>query len=234
MSEFWNSDAGKYVVGGLIGLAGAVITTLLAWGKEYWFYASKRRSEAEYLAMRLVLVFDEFINDCYNAVHDPLTQDQEGCSESTVPDPTLSLPTDGDYKALPRHLMFKALSMPSKVAGVKEGAASAWEISGPPDYEELFEYRREHWSKLGLEALELIDALCREFKVPPPDRPEYYEPRQSFLREIAKVHEEERKRQEASSRMMESFLASQAEKSGTTIAPAERHQPQSKGRPSTI
>jgi hypothetical protein len=155
--------------------------------------------------MRLVLVFDELITACYNAVHDPLVEDQKGCSESTVADPTLSLPTDGDYKALPRRLMFQIMSMSSKLDGIREGMASAWEFSGPPDFQEFFEYRREHWSKLGLEALELIDALCREYKIPPPDRPEYYEPRASFQKELVEIEQDKKERDEANSKMMASM-----------------------------
>jgi hypothetical protein len=208
--EFFKTDIGKVALGGAIGVAGPLIASLIAWAKEYWFDNSKRRREAEYLAMRLVLVFDGLVSGCYAVVHDPLAQDQQGCSEATVGHPTLSLPTDGDYKALPRLLMYKILSMPSKLEGIGEGSSNAWEFSGPPDYEEFFEYRREHWSKLGLEALELIDALCREYKIPPPDRPEYYDPKQSFLKEIADVQEEAKERGEASSKMMEGFLASQS------------------------
>jgi hypothetical protein len=208
MIEFFKTDVGKVALGGAIGVAGPLIASLIAWGKEYWFDTSKRRRDAEYLAMRLVLVFDEFITACYNAVHDPLLQDQEGCSESTVADPMLSLPTDGDYKALPRHLMFQIMSMPSKLDGIREGMASAYEFSGPPDYEEFFEYRREHWSKLGLEALELIDALCREYRIPSPDRPEYYEPRASFQKELVEIEGDKKVREKANSKMMASMYAS--------------------------
>jgi hypothetical protein len=209
MLEFLKTDIGKVALGGAIAVSGQLAATLIGWGKEYWFDASKRRREAEYLAMRLVLVFDELTTSCYNTVHDPLMEDQQGCSEATVGNPTLSLPTDGDYKALPRRLMFQIMSMPSKLDGIGEGMASAWDISGPPNYDEFFEYRREHLSKLGLEALELIDALCREYKIPAPDRPKYYTPRESFLNELAKVEQEKQEREEASSKMMASFIASQ-------------------------
>jgi hypothetical protein len=38
---------------------------------------------------------------------------------------SLSLPTDGDYMALPRRLMFQIMLMPSKLDGIGEGLASA-------------------------------------------------------------------------------------------------------------
>ena len=192
MWEFLKSDIGKVSLGGLIAVSGQLAVTLIAWGKEVWFDRNKKRKEAEYLAMRLVLLFDELVGDCYNVVHDPLTQDQEGCSESTVGDPTLSLPVEGDYKALPRHLMYEVLSVPNKLDSIKEGMASAWEFSsGPPDYDEFFEYRREHWSRLGLKALDIIDALCLQYKIPPPERPSFYTPRRSFQNEIVAIGRDE-------------------------------------------
>lgn len=202
MLEFLKTDVGKVALGGMIAVSGQLAASFIGWGKEYWFDANKQRREAEYLAMRLVLVFDELVTACYNAVHDPLTEDQDGCSEATVGNPTLSLPVDGDYKALPRRLMFQIMSTPSKLDGIKEGMATAWEFSGAPNYDEFFEYRREHWSKLGLQALDLIDALCREYKIPSPERPEYYDPRASFLKELVEIRQDKTDRDEANSKMI--------------------------------
>jgi hypothetical protein len=204
MLDFFNSDSGKVALGGVIALSGQLAVPVIAWIKEAWFAASKDRREAEYLAMRLVLVFDELVNDCYNVVHDPLMPDREGCSEATVGDPTLTIPAEGDYKALPRHLMYEIISMPNKLEGIKEGMASAWEHSGPPDYDEFFEYRREHWSRLGLKALDLIDALCRQYKIPPPERPKFYTPKQSFQDELASIEEDKNARRAENDRLVAS------------------------------
>lgn len=204
MWEFLKSDIGKVALGSVIAFGGQLIVALIAWGKEFWFDRRKKKKEAEYLAMRLVLVFDELSNDCYNAVHDPLTEDKEGCNESTVPDPTLTLPSDGDYKALPRQLMYDVMSMPNRIDSIEEGMASAWAFSsgGPPEFHEFFEYRREHWSKLGLKALDLVDALCRQYKIPPPERPHFYTPRQSFQDELAEIAEDKKQRRAQSDAMI--------------------------------
>lgn len=186
-------------------MSGQLAVTLISWLKEHRFAASKKRKDAEYLAMRLVLAFDGLINGCYNAVHDPLREDQEGISESTVPDPTLTLPSDGDYKALSRHLMYEILSMPNRLEGIKEGLSSVAEDSDPPDFFEFFEYRREHWSRLGLRALDLIDALCHRYKIPPPTRPNFYTPRTSFQDEIAEIENDRRERLERNRVVMAGF-----------------------------
>ncbi len=209
MLEVLQTDVGKVALGGIIAVSGQIVAAGIGWAKEYWFDAGRRRRDSEYLAMRLVLVFDALVTGCYHAVHDPLVTDQDGMLKSTVPDPSLTLPTEGNYKALSRGLMFQVLSMPSKRYGIGEGLASAWENSGPPDYDEFFEYRREHWSRLGLEALELIDELCREHRIPPPDRPKYYEPKQSFLDEIGEVHRAQKSREKANGELTRLFVEAQ-------------------------
>ncbi|MHC2283174.1 hypothetical protein ACVME8_009817 [Bradyrhizobium diazoefficiens] len=137
MLEFWQSDVGRVALGGAIAVTGQLTATLVAWLKEARFAASKERKDAEYLAIRLVLVLDGLVVACYNAVHDPLMEDEEGITENTVPDPTLTLPADGDYRALPRHLMYEVLSMPNRLEGIKGGLAATADISGPPDYRVL-------------------------------------------------------------------------------------------------
>ncbi|NOJ44725.1 hypothetical protein [Bradyrhizobium archetypum] len=209
MLEFWQSDVGRVALGGAIAVIGQLTATLVAWAKEARFAATKNRKDAEYLAMRLVLVLDTLVGACYSAVHDPLMQDGEGFLESTVSDPTLTLPADGDYKALPRSLMYEVLSMPNRLDGIKEGLAATAEDSFPPDYWEYYEYREEHWSKLGLKALDLIDALCHQYKIPRPERPEHYLPKESFQEVVAKIQEAQRERNERNAVIIAKLSASQ-------------------------
>ncbi|MGM4928813.1 hypothetical protein [Tardiphaga sp. 619_E2_N8_5] len=202
MLEFFSTDVGKVALGGAIAVGGQLTVTLMAWTKEALFAADKRRKEAEYLAMRVVLTLDELVGGCYNAVCDPLREDEEGASHTTTPNPTLTLPADGDYKALPRSVMYELLSMPNRLSGIKEGLSSVGEESFPPDYEEYFEYRRLNWSKFGLQALSLIDTLCREYKIPVPERPDYYTPSESFKAEIAEIERRKRERDERTQSLM--------------------------------
>lgn len=187
MLEFFSSDIGKVALGGLIAVSGQFLVSILGWIKEARFAQKKRRQEAEYLAMRIVLAFDDLVGAIYNAVHDPLMTDDKGYTESTVADPSLVMPSDGDYKALPAQLMYEVLSMPNRLDGIKESLSSVSEYADPPDYEVYYEYRRAELSKLGLKALDLIDALCRKYDIPPPERPEHYTPRSSFNEELVKI-----------------------------------------------
>jgi len=213
--EFFKSDVGKVALGGLIALGGQLLVAGISWFKEARFAASKARKEAEYLAIRLVLVFDELTNDCYQAVNDPLMPDGDGFLQSSVPDPALTLP-EGDYKTLPRHLMYEVLSMPNRLESIKEGMVSAWQDSTPPDYDELFEYRREHLARLGIRALGLIASICEAYKIPLPERPNLYTPWQSFQDELISIGKAQRDRTERNRAMaqgmwpMEDKVASNA------------------------
>ncbi|MFT0877123.1 hypothetical protein VRZ08_11190 [Rhodopseudomonas sp. G2_2311] len=202
MLEFWNSDVGRVALGGVIAVSGQLVATLLAWLKEARFAAAKKRKDAEYLAMRLVLTLDSLVGACYNAVHDPLMTNNEGIVESSVSDPTLTLPTDGDYKALPRNLMYQILSIPNRLDDIKEGLAATSEDSFPPDFWEYYEYREEHFAKLGLKALELVDALCRQYKIPTPERPKHYTPRESFEEVLFKIKRAQRERCERNTELV--------------------------------
>lgn len=181
---------------------------MVAWLKEARFAATKNRKDAEYLGIRPVLVLDGLVGACYNAVHDPLIEDEEGVTENTVPDPTLMLPAEGDYRALPRHLMYEVLSMPNRLDGIKAGLAATADHSGPPDYTEYYEYREEHWSRLGLRALDLIDSLCRQYKIVPPERPAHYTPREAFQDVLAKLADFKREQHERNAAIIAKLTAS--------------------------
>jgi hypothetical protein len=58
MLEFLGTHVGNVVLGGAIAVTGQLTVALIGWVKEERFAAGKTRKEAEYLAMRLVLLFD--------------------------------------------------------------------------------------------------------------------------------------------------------------------------------
>jgi len=204
--EFLKSDVGKILLGGALALAGQFLSGLLSWIKDAWVLYSNRRKDAEFLAIRLVLLFDEFVNACHDAVFDPLTEDTDGITESTVSDPLLTLPVEADYKALPRNLMFEILSMPNKLDSIKKGLSAVAEISGPPDFDEFFEYRKEHCSRLGLDALNLIDKISRRYGIAQPQRPDHYTPGKAFLDQISEIQGHQLARQQMAEKWISSMV----------------------------
>ncbi|WP_169431128.1 hypothetical protein [Pseudomonas fluorescens] len=189
MDNFWGSDVGKVALGGAIAIAGQLMVFLLSWGKEHIVAWRKSELEAQHLGIQLVYVFEKLAGDCYSAVNDHTFTDQSGRTFNAVDNPELTLPPNGDYRVLPTAIMYDVMSIPSRLEAIREGLAAMHEFASPPDYSEYYEYRRETLSRLGLKALELVDALCNKYKFPRPERIEHYDPKEVFLHYVRKSAE---------------------------------------------
>jgi hypothetical protein len=194
MWVFFATDVGKVALGGVIATTGSLILFALGWLKESRLSSKKKKIEAQHLGIRLVLVLDKLVADCYNAVNDPLFTDEQGYTHSAVPNPEFALPEGGDYRALPTQLMYDIMSMPNRLHAIKEGMDSVGEQSSPPDYEEYYQYRAENLSKLGLRAIGQIESLCKKYKIPPPEKPKYYAPKEDLISKLERMEEIDRMR----------------------------------------
>lgn len=68
--------------------------------------------------------------------------------------------------------MYRILTFPNSARG--ENRRIQWvcdEDAWPPYYEEVFEARQKGYAKLGLEAVEIVEELRRQFKLPEANRP---------------------------------------------------------------
>lgn len=185
--DFIASDAGKVVTGALIVFTGQIVVAALSWLKDASSTGASQRKEAEYLAIRLVLALENMVGEAYDGANDPQLRDEEGEVYPSTPEPKLVLPQDANYKVLPARLMYRVLSLPNRLNSFESGQLAVAEIDFAPDYREIFRYRSEQLSKIGLEALSIIDALCSEYKIPEPDRADGYDPRDGFERNLAKA-----------------------------------------------
>lgn len=205
MWDFFASDMGKVALGGLIAISGQLLVFLLGWAKESRVSRKKRTSDAQHLGIRIVLALEKLLVDCVRAVNDPTFTDNEGYTRSMVPNPDFTLPQEGDYRSLPTGLMYEIMSLPNKLDAIKEGMSAAYEYADPPEYESYYLYRDEHLSKLGLQVLPLIESLCDKYKIPMPERSDYYDPRQNLLGHLARIADFYEKRQNAQEKMLESI-----------------------------
>lgn len=198
MSEFFASDVVKVALGGLIAMGAQLLVFSLGWIKEHRVSSKKRDLDAQYLSIQVVLALDKLVTDCLKAVHDPTYMNPtDGYTYSSVPNPEFALPNEGDYRALPTQLMYNVMFMPNRVAAIKEGLDSVWDESSPPDHDEYFSFRGEALSKLGLRAIELVESLCNKYKIPLPEWPKYYDPKQGFLTELARIEDNMKQRGQA-------------------------------------
>ena len=154
----------------IFGLIGVLIGSCITWFQAVW--ASKRELDrsARYLAIRLVCIFDKYLEDCAAVVRDDGLncgmRTKDGYLEAQVmaPGPPV-YPSDVDWKSIDHELMYKILSFPSDVEGAEGIISSAWEMSGPPDYDDWFIERAFRYAQFGLVAYALAEDLSKKYDI---------------------------------------------------------------------
>jgi len=195
------------VIGALIGFVGVALGLLASWVKDWLERRRLRNQQATYLAVRVVCILDEYTDNCVKVVQDdgtvmgqPAERDDEGFGHyiPQVPFPVApNFPDDVDWKALDGNLMYQILAFPNLVRSTNDGINFvANEIASAPDYDELFEARKDGYANLGLRAIKLVDLLRKKYGLPkePPNQwnPDWNP--KDYLQQKIKEIEEKRKR----------------------------------------
>ena len=149
------------------GITGVVVGTILPWFRDVW----NNKRLARYLAIRIVCVLDEFLDQCTNVVGDDGSFNGErradGYREAQVSLPNgLPLPSDVDWRSINHGLMYKILELPSRIERENSAISFAAEQSYPPDYEEVFEERQYRYACLGLDVAALTQTLRSTYGIP--------------------------------------------------------------------
>ena len=196
-------QVGETVIVGLIsaasGLAGVIVATVLPWFRERW----NNKRQARYLAIRVVCVLDEFVDQCTSVVSDDGLCDgqrnAEGCLEPQVAQPNgLLLPTDVDWRSIDHGLMYNILALPSRIEADNRVISFAAEHSFPPDYEEVFEERRHRYACLGLDAAALTHTIRTRYDIPAQELGDWH-PIEYLTDEKSKIEKKREDRQKQSS-----------------------------------
>jgi hypothetical protein len=161
------------ILGGILTLIGAGISPF----KDMLRHEHQRKKDAAFLAVRVVCILNEFVNKCVEVIYDDGTKYGRGSFHGNnseeyftplVSAPkTIEYPADLDWKSIDTDLMYRILSLPTQVKYVDDVVKQAHEISGPPDFDEVFEARYKGYSDLGLEAIYLIERLWIVCKITP-------------------------------------------------------------------
>lgn len=175
-------DMLNVIIGGLIALAGQCLMWLITTRTSQKERLRLERKAQQYLATQLIIILDEYVEDCYNAVHDSLQINEAGYTRATVPEPKLILP-EGDYSILETQLMYTVLRLPSKNKNAVGGLSDFYD--DPPTYDSRFRFRREKFSELGLLAASLVKQLCITYSLPMPERDADYSPEEDFQEYIS-------------------------------------------------
>ncbi|WP_146260151.1 hypothetical protein [Rhizobium tubonense] len=187
--QFFETTQGTIVIGALIGAVGIAVGQLLprltAWSASARSRGSVRKQNARALAMRVVLALDDLVGGCHSAAIDApeFNPGDPGDFVLHTDNPKLILPRDVDWSCLTPELMEDILWMPNRLRNIIDGLESL-DVS-PPEFDDFFLHRQADFSRLGLRAMDLIDRICLEYGIEQPERPPYYEPRDTFEEGVA-------------------------------------------------
>lgn len=151
-------------------LFGVIVGAVSPWIRE----AGNNKRQARYLAVRIVCILDEFVDECTSVVGDDGLcfgqNNAEGCLEAQVSQPkTLPLPSDVDWRTIDHHLTYRILALPSRIERDNRAISFAAEHSFPPDYREFFEERQYRYACLGLDVATLTQTLRSAYRIPAQD-----------------------------------------------------------------
>lgn len=169
------------------GLIGVVIGAALPLLRDAW----NKRRQARYLAIRIVCVLDEFLDECTNVVGDDgLSFGQrsaDGRLEAQVSQPKgLPLPDDVDWRSIDHGLMYEILALPSRIERDNRFISFEAEHAFPPDYRQFFEERQYRYACLGLDVAGLTQTLRSTYGIPEQETGEW-DPVAYLVREKARI-----------------------------------------------
>jgi len=138
----------KLIDAGVIGLTVTVILALVGWISSVLKEWMDRRRKARYLAVRIVPIIDQFLNDCSACLGDDGllfgNADENGYTPPREKLPsTPDYPDDIDWLSIDHKIMYGLLLLPHQVKSATESIL--WmdlNVSTPPDFDEGFEARR--------------------------------------------------------------------------------------------
>ena len=160
----------------IMGLVGVVRGSLLSSFKDMVAHLFKQRSNGRYAAVRIIILLDEYAHRCVSVVSDngtcmggPAGKTEQGeeyyASQISQPEPP-SFPDDIDWRSIKFKLNYRILSFPNS-ARATDRNIDEWETnSSPPEFDEWFDSRQEGYAHLGLEAVNSIKELRKEFSLP--------------------------------------------------------------------
>ena len=156
------------LISSVSGLAGVLVGAGISWLQTYWFHRQDNVRNARYLAIRVVCILNKYLEDCVSVIQDVgVPTGDHGCYEPEVLAPDAPIfPSDVDWKSIPHDLMYRILAFPSEVEAAKNAISFDAEHASPPDYDEYFDSRAVWHTKLGWNAHEIIEEICKTYDVP--------------------------------------------------------------------
>lgn len=141
----------------IMGFVGGVLVTL---AKDY----TSNRKRAKYLAVRIVISLDKFIDECVDlAEHADYSQFRR--PETPKID---NYPEDLDFKSIDSSTAYKILNLSQQISDIKRSVEWKFEDEGGNEdaRDEAFDLEQRLFSCLALEVKDLVDGLRKKYDIP--------------------------------------------------------------------
>ena len=128
---------------------------------------AKNEKELLFIATELVFHLERFAELCVNLATDAGYEDSSGITRFSVVAEDLSLSQiSGDWRVLPRQLMYRIRELPVLQNSADRAIGSAAEHDDPPDYDDTFYERRYQYTWLGLKTIILARRVRKLVDLP--------------------------------------------------------------------
>jgi hypothetical protein len=149
------------VVGGVLAAAGAMV-------QQWWSTFRDRKDHAYYLAVRVVVALDRYIDGCTTVALDDGEEPGPYPPEEIKPrtsEPDLSLPDDVDWRSIPLKLAYEIISLPGYVERAKAAIDAVFEGGGGNEFQYM-EERQRRCMEIALRAADLTNTLRDTYRIP--------------------------------------------------------------------
>lgn len=142
-------------------LVGAIVGSGIVVVREWLASSADSRKHAKYLAVRVVITLDRFVDQCAVVSLDDgyLEGNRDEATATTEAPSPISFPEDVDWRSIDHQLAYDLLSLDNKLHDAQQAINAAADYASPPDYDAYYEMRRYRYALLGLEAARLARIL---------------------------------------------------------------------------
>lgn len=146
-------------------LVGTALGAGLIWFSEFIKARFHKKQNAHYLAVRLIPILEQFLDECYDVAFDDgtyagLPAGSDGSYKEQTKIPELKLPDDVDWKSINKKLLKEIMVLSTKTYAIYKHLSFEWEFQSVGDNSEYIFERRLAFSKLALS----IDAILSKVK----------------------------------------------------------------------
>lgn len=150
---------------GVFAIVGVILGGLFGWVGEYIRWNLSRRDRAHYLAVRIVISLDRFVDRCATAAS--INYEDREVFSAARPE-KLVLPDDVDWQSVTPEIAYRILELPQKEKEANEKGIFYWDATGEADVAQSAEI--EGYVKVGLDAAKIATQLRKRYRLP--ERPQ--------------------------------------------------------------